>query len=981
MASGMNNVFAQASGPMTHSDDTRVMVPVSEVIVHGRGGVEGILQELQDIANACASNRKPDTAGTSREFKGKNEFAALVRRIENMEATVVLRKLFLYAGKCSVMQEIWIADRKNPDATANPHKAYSVVHVHHHAAVERAKDVKQHHLEVVDAMNARHLAATGSGYQEDNPFFETCIELSGKHTLKIFPADKEWRCRKCGQENWQGKLFCRGRCGAVCSGLRPCVAWKWRQQKSRDEGLAQILEYADAAWQWKSRSGKSQSLFRGTEDNSVGETAFVLEELKQKYNASRKRVLPFARIAGKVSSDGSRIVGLCIGVDEYKHTSPLANAVRDADEVNTALGKVPGCYSVVLHNPRTRVDLMKSIKRNVKEVANHHNPPHLFFFYYAGHGIEHKRRMYMVPADATGDDEDDLLSWVPLDDVMQIFRDELDIPVRLQLGKAGAITFLVFLDSCRGCLANSSVVHVDLEPEKPSSVPCKYRIIYSCSRTMFASDGQRGGHSPFATAILDADQGFFAKGVSLQSAITKVSENLNSITKNQCMLTQGTADAIPENFCIQPTPESEPQYAEIGLTSDKGGRGCKELTIYLEDFGFFPDVAARISENMQVSKQLFLLLKADDIDIEDIGLSFLKRQHKKVLQILMNRTADSISSRDSADSDSDASTQATNDVSEASDSEDSIFAGYHLGNADDILAHLKRFFHGLMDENFLGGAHGNLSFCTILWVSFLRGAKYLSSDVRTFENLLFKILDGNGPSEDDLVIRVDSIVGVLGSHKLLCSIRKTIDKFSSRPYVASIAIIDHMVSDLLVDDVDRLETWKVNVVSGWYCSLGATPGVFLERANNYLRQVVGSVKLLECVQTKSCVVFLRMPKLAAHIIFEYLDVGQWKDVSTSKIAGAAEYSSSPVWHGFRLFMSSTHRMSSLTRADVPAQSALPTVRHGLECLARLPARIWELLGPVKTIKDLLYSQTGHSRSRVSAHGKFLIILRVCKLFF
>ena len=207
---------------------------------------------------------------------------------------------------------------------------------------------------------------------------------------------------------------------------------------------------------------------------------------------------------GKVSWGGLRVAGLCIGVDEYTHISPLGNAVRDAEEVNKALKKVPGCYSTVLRNPTTRAGLMKSIKKHLQEDALLDKSPQFFFFYYAGHGIEHKRRVYLVPADAIMDDEDDLVSCVPLDEVMQMFVKELDTPVLKKLGLAGAITFVVVLDSCRVSLAISRSVDVDLEPEKPSCAPHKYTIIFSCSRTMPASDGQRGGHSPFATYCDDS---------------------------------------------------------------------------------------------------------------------------------------------------------------------------------------------------------------------------------------------------------------------------------------------------------------------------------------------------------------------------------------------------------------------------------------------------------------------------------------------
>jgi len=212
--------------------------------------------------------------------------------------------------------------------------------------------------------------------------------------------------------------------------------------------------------------------------------------------------------------------------------------------------------------------------------------------------------------------------------------------------------------------------------------------------------------------------------------------------------------------------------------------------------------------------------------------------------------------------------------------------------------------------------------------------------------------------------QVDSFVRdlVLG-HKLLGSVRERMGNFSTRPCVASIAIIDQMVTTLLVADEARLAEWNKIVIDGWYASDSQTPSVFLNRANRFLYDVVGSVQLLACIQTQSCVAFLRMPRLAAHIFFAYLDLSKRKNISAAR-AGVAQ-TSSPLWHGFRLFVSNTHCTSSLTRADVLARSALPTVRHGLECLARLPAQTWETICPFTTIKDL---KTGQFRSADSSQG-------------
>jgi len=606
------------------------------------------------------------------------------------------------------------------------------------------------------------------------------------------------------------------------------------------------------------------------------EKQFLLKEL-----SIGKRSQQFPTWTGLVSTQtatievrrpswgGLRVAGLCIGVDEYKHICPLGKAVKDAEEVNKALTKVPGCYSAVLHNPTTRVGLMKSIKRHVQEDAFLDKPPQLFFLYYAGYGIEHNRRVYLVPGDATVDAEDDLVSCVPLDEVMQMFVKEMDTPVLKKLGDAGAITFIVVLDLCRISVANSRSVDVDLEPEKPSCAPCKYTIIFSCSRTMPASVGQRGGHSAFAKAVLDADRGFFAEGITLHSAISNVSSIFKSMTQDQHVLIHGTAGAIPENFCIQPKAMSEPSHIlEVEMASEGGGFGCNELAVFLEDHGSLPHVAARISETMQWSVKQFLRLKQGDIDVDDGELSFLKRQHKRLLLALVDSTANNISSRETAFSFSDAQasvadTDAVADTDgrgygydadsdwNASVEDGTIVGGYHLGNADEILARLKMFFHGWMDENSFGGASANLSLCTILWIIFLREATYLPSQVGMFERWIDRIFhDDIAHIENDFAIQVHSFVRDLVSHKLLGSIRKTINEFSTRPCVASIAIIDHMVVKLLVVDDVLLDKWNDHVVGGWYRSRVSPPSAFLARANEFIRDYVGSVQLLARVQTQ-----------------------------------------------------------------------------------------------------------------------------------
>jgi len=141
------------------------------VLVHGWGSEDAVLRVLKDILEA--STRKPvDTSENTRQFKNQPEFEALVQRVKDSTAKVVLRKLFLYSGRCNVMQEIWIEDKQNRTAARNLFHSYAIVHLHHHAdtRVNRVEDIGAKHLDTVDSVNVRHLAQTASRYQGDSVF-------------------------------------------------------------------------------------------------------------------------------------------------------------------------------------------------------------------------------------------------------------------------------------------------------------------------------------------------------------------------------------------------------------------------------------------------------------------------------------------------------------------------------------------------------------------------------------------------------------------------------------------------------------------------------------------------------------------------------------------------------------------------------------------------------------------------------------------
>jgi len=360
------NAHTQAQ---THTDAGRV--DPGCVRVHGRGGEEDVLQDIADIADSCSSI--PDSSGgLARKLESRNEFQELVERLRAKTATVVLRKLFIFRGnspepaRCSVMQEIWIKDKTNPDATRNPFKSYAIVHVHHHsqARVEHVNDIKRESLEIVDAVNARHLAASGTqGCYSNNPFYDTFIEPSGQDTFKVFPSAPQWTCDvpQCGQTNWQTRDSCRGKQGFKCRGKRKCTLWKWKEETNHDPGLRLILEKSDALHGfWNSRNRKDR--FRAAGSDSSGQVpaeTFGLVDLMSLTRRPRQDLRLSSRSdAGSEPCEQCSTVPcikscpawkdlhvamLCIGINKYSHTNHLPNATQDARAMQECVDKLPRC--------------------------------------------------------------------------------------------------------------------------------------------------------------------------------------------------------------------------------------------------------------------------------------------------------------------------------------------------------------------------------------------------------------------------------------------------------------------------------------------------------------------------------------------------------------------------------------------------------------------------------------------------------------
>jgi len=197
-------------------------------------------------------------------------------------------------------------------------------------------------------------------------------------------------------------------------------------------------------------------------------------------------------------------------------------------------------------------------------------PPILVILYYAGHGVQHRSKVYLVLGDANLEDLEDLdAECVSLDDILQTLQKYWEEEIKKEHGRKQSLVFLIVPDSCRKSIGERSVI--DLEAAKFENAPSNYTIIYSCSRSTAASDGPQGGHSPFASAFLDKERGFFAEGISLTSAIAHVNSVLQKT--GQKLHRHLTGEGL-EGFCIRPKPIIQTNEVVVSLgTSGAVGAG------------------------------------------------------------------------------------------------------------------------------------------------------------------------------------------------------------------------------------------------------------------------------------------------------------------------------------------------------------------------------------------------------------------------
>lgn len=189
---------------------------------------------------------------------------------------------------------------------------------------------------------------------------------------------------------------------------------------------------------------------------------------------------------------GTKNIALVIGNNSYLHAPSLSNPINDAKEISALLKRIG--FEVIESYDVNKVKLEQVMDQFSEKVRS----AEIGLVYFAGHGIQYEGTTYIVPTDVKLSDNRELRRLIPADYILQ------DASRASKLG-------LVILDACRdnpfvkrlseSAGATRSMV-VGRGLKRVSDAPSNSLIAYSTQSGNVALDGDTGGHSPYAAALL-----------------------------------------------------------------------------------------------------------------------------------------------------------------------------------------------------------------------------------------------------------------------------------------------------------------------------------------------------------------------------------------------------------------------------------------------------------------------------------------------
>lgn len=211
-------------------------------------------------------------------------------------------------------------------------------------------------------------------------------------------------------------------------------------------------------------------------------------------------------------------IALIIGNSSYKNVTRLSNPVNDAAAIDALLKRANFDVVETRHNlPATEM------RRVLRDFGNKARDADVAFIYYAGHGIEIDGTNYLIPVDATLEQDTDVF-----DEAFGLDRILLAVEPARKLR-------LVVLDACRDnpfaktmkrTVSSRSIGRglAKIEPTSPNTL-----IAFAAKAGSTASDGD-GKNSPFAVALVN---NLGKPGLDLRKAFGFVRDEVMKNTGNR----------------------------------------------------------------------------------------------------------------------------------------------------------------------------------------------------------------------------------------------------------------------------------------------------------------------------------------------------------------------------------------------------------------------------------------------------------------
>lgn len=242
-------------------------------------------------------------------------------------------------------------------------------------------------------------------------------------------------------------------------------------------------------------------------------------------------------------------IALIIGNSTYENTSPLRNAVNDAELMAETLGLLG--FEVTLVTEADRRQMARDILDFGRSLSRA-GPDSVGLFYYAGHGVQAHGTNYLIPLQSQVDTEADLeIEAIDANWVLS------------QMDEAANGLNIVILDACRNNPYQGSF-RSGTRGLARLDAPAGSLIAYSAAPGQTAVDGE-GKNSPYTRSLADAMR---QPGVELLQVFRRVRVDVESETAGR--QTPWEEQSLRTDFFFVP-PVAEQEEEQVAVVVPEAG--------------------------------------------------------------------------------------------------------------------------------------------------------------------------------------------------------------------------------------------------------------------------------------------------------------------------------------------------------------------------------------------------------------------------